>query len=58
MTKVQKRILSLAKELGGVTYSDILARQIPFTALKAMIEKGKLINNVGSGVYYINPISE
>jgi len=58
MTKVQKRILSLAKELGGVTHSDIVARQIPFTALQALIEKGKLISNVGSGVYYINPISE
>lgn len=58
MSKIQKRIIALAEKLGGVTHFDLNARQIPFSALQALVDKGKLIKNVGSEVYYINPLAE
>jgi len=58
MTKVQKRIMNLAERLGGVTHFDLNARNIPFSALQALVNKGKIIRNINSEVYYINPVSE
>lgn len=58
MTKVQKRIMILAEKLGGITHEQLNDRQIPFSALQALVKKGKLIQNIGSNVYYVNPVSE
>jgi hypothetical protein len=58
MTKVQKRVLDLARALGGVTHFDLNARQIPFSAMQSLIDKGKLVRNIDSQVWHINPLNE
>lgn len=58
MTKVQKRIMILAEKLGVITHEQLNDLQIPFSALQELVKKGKLIHNIGSNVYYVNPVSE
>lgn len=40
MSKVQKKVIELAKKIGGVTEWDLQMRGIPLTALKALERKG------------------
>lgn len=58
MTKTQKMIVELADRLGEVTRADIESRQIPYSAMQALINKGVLICNVGSDKYYMRDKAE
>ncbi|MEB5837064.1 hypothetical protein MXF26_12460 [Pantoea dispersa] len=53
MTKVQQRIVELAARLGEITKADVEVRQIPYSAMQSLINKGVLICNVGSDKFYL-----
>lgn len=58
MTKVQKRIVELVDRLGEITRADVEVRQIPYSAMQALINKGVLICNVGSNKFYMRDKAE